>query len=285
MFFFFFDDPLPQVEYPEQLYHYTKSDAFLSILKNKELWASHILFQNDKKEATYALDLLSESLNKNVSAFTMNNIDIQNLLSNIKPYIGQQIFTISFSEKCDDLNQWRSYGNSNPSYCLVFSPYKLAQHICKNDSDECYFSDVKFNKCIYNPETQREIINKLINNVLKELEELQITEKNIEEKLLQDFLTVSAFFKHPSFEEEQEWRLVFQSVKTHSVNIRTTKSGFIPYIKIPISEDYIKDIIISPCTESEYMLNSTLYVCSCFDINVEGNKVHRIKNSVIPYRK
>ena len=99
MFFFFIKDPLPKVEYPEQVYHYTNANAFLGIIKNKELWASHILFQNDKKEALYSLDLLSESLYENKAAFAKNNIDIQKLLSYIKPLTGQQIFTISFSEK------------------------------------------------------------------------------------------------------------------------------------------------------------------------------------------
>lgn len=286
MFFFFIKNPLPRVEYPEQVCHYTNADAFLGIIKNKELWASHILFQNDKKEALYSLDLLSESLYENKAAFAKNNIDIQKLLSYIKPLTGQQIFTISFSEKRDDLNQWRSYGNSNPSYCIGFDPKQLEKLKLKQSYNSNYEDKVRvcFSKCIYTPNQQKEIIKNIIKDVIEKLKASKMTEESIADELLPDFLTISPFFKHPSFEEEQEWRLVFSSVEKESVNIRYTKSGFVPYITLPITVDSIKDIIISPCPDSVYMLNSTKYVCSQYGIEPVENKVHKIENSTIPYR-
>ena len=40
------------------IYHYCSVDAFLSIIKNQELWASDIFKMNDSSEEKYLEDLL-----------------------------------------------------------------------------------------------------------------------------------------------------------------------------------------------------------------------------------
>lgn len=85
--------------FPDQIYHYTDGNAFLSILKNNELWASHILFQNDKKEALYSLDLLHEVLKENEKIFKDKNFNIEEIFNFVKTFTGQNTFTISFTKK------------------------------------------------------------------------------------------------------------------------------------------------------------------------------------------
>jgi len=49
---------------PGTLYHYTNKEAFLGIVQNKKLWASHIAFQNDRSEHKYAFELFRKEFRK-----------------------------------------------------------------------------------------------------------------------------------------------------------------------------------------------------------------------------
>ena len=49
--------------------------------KNKELWASHIRFQNDKEEeAIYSLDILKEVLDSKKDGFIKHGLNIDKFL-------------------------------------------------------------------------------------------------------------------------------------------------------------------------------------------------------------
>ena len=282
MFFFFFEKILPYIKLPVQVYHYTNAEAFLGILgKNgkNELWASHILFQNDKKEAIYAFEILKDIMNTKKRYFEQKKLDVYKIIDYIQQFVGNQVFTISFSEKRDDLNQWRGYANSTPAYCIGFLSNKL---------NEININNAMFYKCIYGLEEQKNMIENLVDYVIEKLDNLkekEIKEDSIGEELLPDFLMMSALFKDSAFSEEKEWRLVFSSVNKDQIHIRVGNKGFVPYVKIPISKDFIKDIIIGPCAEGEYELKATMYVCSLYGIEIGGKKKRVIENSNIPFRK
>lgn len=91
---------------PNFLYHYTDGNAFQNIMKNGELWASHIRFMNDYTEEFLALDKIIELLDKRVGSL---DLDIEKLKKKIRKYFEEEIsrkgiFILSFSEKVDDLN-------------------------------------------------------------------------------------------------------------------------------------------------------------------------------------
>ena len=58
----------------DKLYHYTNSQAFLSIINNKSLWATNIHFLNDTSEFKHTLEL------------TKDIIDIKTNSNNKKKY-------------------------------------------------------------------------------------------------------------------------------------------------------------------------------------------------------
>lgn len=275
---------------PDTVYHYTNGSAFLGIVQNKELWASHIRFQNDKTEAIYSLGILREVLEEEKEIFVQKGFDIEKILSFTSSFTGLATFTLSFSGKKDDLNQWRSYANTTPSYCIGFSTALLRQIIIENKKEKV--SDVKsitetlFAKCIYKRDIQKSIIENIINHVMKtEIVKGKYIEEGIAGLIMQDFLPISAFFKHPSFEEEDEYRLMFSPVKNDKINIRIGKNGFIPYVKVPFSEDCLRDIIIAPCPDEKHIFDSTLYVCMHSGIEFCKSTGRTIENSIVPYRQ
>ena len=290
MFFFFFDKIMPNTNYPDCVYHYTNGDAFLGMLKNQELWASHILFQNDKKEAVHAYEILEKVLQEKKNDFSKYNLNIEKLYELIKVFKGQDTFTLSFSEKKDDLNQWRSYANTKPAYCIGFSPAALCQIDINGNIKRNKSSGIRtiFYKCIYDEESQKKMIENLIDYVIEEKvknQKTQVTEEGIYGYILHDFLIMSVLFKHPAFAEEKEWRLFFSPVGNQLINIRMGKSNFIPYIKVPIKYNYIKELVIGPCADEEHILNSTKYVYSFFTEEMSRRYDWKIESSTVPYRQ
>lgn len=257
--------------------------------KNKELWASHIRFQNDKEEAIYSLDILKEVLDSKKDEFIKHGLNIDKIFEFISLFTGVATFTISFSSKEDDLNQWRGYANTTPSYCIGFSTALLKQIRIKNEKKENAeienITETIFAKCIYKREGQRKMIETLLDYVIKtELPSSQYIEEEVAGMIMSDFLPMSAFFKNPSFEEEDEYRLIFSPVQKDKVNIRIGKNGFIPYIKVPFEEDCLRDITIAPCADEKYILDSTSYVCVYNGIDFLKSTGRYLKNSKVPYR-
>lgn len=100
-----------------------------------------------------------------------------------------------------------------------------------------------------------------------------------------DFLPVSTLFKHPCFKEEEELRLVIDYVNNNLIDIRMGRDRFIPFIRVPIKTENIKDIIIGPCENEEYIYNQTTYVCQKYDIGFSRGEKRKLEKSQVPYRR
>ena len=96
----------------------------------------------------------------------------------------------------------------------------------------------------------------------------------------------SAFFKHPAFSDEQEFRIVIHnqiSLKREelcTIKYRVKDGVFIPYTTLPFSTNAVKSIGISPSEkqkiaeysvermlEGKYALKYTDYFCSEIPFN------------------
>ena len=102
---------------PTTLYHYTRGRSLIPTIENQELWATHISCMNDAKEILHAAD----EVRKRVIERRATNSDskIAKLLVKLdeglaKPQIEtMSLFVSCFSEKPDDLSQWRAYGRES----------------------------------------------------------------------------------------------------------------------------------------------------------------------------
>ncbi len=98
-------------------------------------------------------------------------------------------------------------------------------------------------------------------------------------------LTVAAaVFKHPSFSEEAEWRLVARGPPgPHHRKFRTQAGVVVPYIELPIAgpstPPFLESITIGPSPhgpEAESGLKALIEEC--------GWSVNEFRNSAVPYR-
>jgi hypothetical protein len=110
------------------LYHYTTQKGLLGIIKNREIWATHTQYLNDRREFLHAVDLVREEIKKLLDQETSNGsrqpvreqvlLRMQQSVS-MSPE-GINVCVCSFSEESDSLSQWRAYGGSS-GFAIGFS--------------------------------------------------------------------------------------------------------------------------------------------------------------------
>ncbi len=119
------------------LYHYTTMNTFYNMIEHSlcyeegnihpkyiTMWATHYAYQNDPTEC----QLFFEGLKIGVLDYTeKNNIELEDEDKKLiqHPQYSLNIFTISFSQKEDDLTMWRGYGQNGNGISLGFDFSKL----------------------------------------------------------------------------------------------------------------------------------------------------------------
>jgi len=73
------------------------------------------------------------------------------------------------------------------------------------------------------------------------------------DNLAKQIMLLASYFKHPSFEEEKERRIVIinKSDKNGILHFREGKYSLVPYIQVPIKREFIKIIYIGPTVNKD----------------------------------
>ncbi len=263
------------------LYHYTDKKGLLGIIKNRSIWASHILFQNDMNELIYGKGIFYNYIRDNFAKIFINYSNT--LVDDVEGWISffnNPVFTISFSEDKASLNQFRSYAKTKSGFSIGFNVNKIRESF-NGTNTRC-----RLKKCIYSLDDQYKFVEKIIEECIKE--------KCIGNKLNDDFVSYlaahivsnSTVIKHSSFSEEKEWRLIFDYLNPirDKYHFREGESFIVPYLEINIKlEDVLGEIIIGPTPHDElavYAVRELLGSLKLFDSEIEK----KIYYSDLPYR-
>jgi len=296
-------DELQQGVPKTTLYHYTNQNGLFGIIKKKKMWGSDILFLNDSTEWEYALNRTRGAILTQKELLEpldyVNEKDFLDLLNHILNDLFKltqqgQIFVCSFSEKGDLLSQWRGYCPNGNGFSLGFNPDVLAKFNKKKN--------FRFSNCIYDKNEQLRIINEAIEEALKNLrafyhknppdtadKEKRKDDKvtKIWEKFIINFIEFAPFFKHPSFSEEREWRLIERPkilFGDEQTKFREGKSFLIPYREISLTDDDdkfpLQKICIGPTHHYELSKISVTRL-----LKANGIENCEINISEIPYRE
>jgi hypothetical protein len=274
---------------PEFLYHYTNQDGLLGIVSSGSLWATRMTYLNDATEYALPLRIIRERLsdelqNKEMEPAPSTAIDTvrTNRINQRKERAAAfcrlttemncNICVTSFCKTGDLLSQWRGYAGGGYGYSLGFIPSKLKTIACD--------SGFILGKCIYDPDLQKQIIAEGVEYLLTKPASPKVEATDY----FWYVMTCAAFFKDPSFEQEQEWRLVSHDAVRVILKacFRKGKSMIIPYISIPINSAEnlaIDHVFVGPCQHMELSRESVddmLFRNEIADVTV--------KPSSIPFR-
>jgi hypothetical protein len=108
---------------PEVLYHYTSMAALLSIVDSERMRATHFRYLNDRSEIATMWKIVEKRLEERMaaggSAVAVGRL--REVLDALKKRNISNEYVASFSEKGDDLSQWRSYYRSGGGVSLGFT--------------------------------------------------------------------------------------------------------------------------------------------------------------------
>lgn len=187
------------------------------------------------------------------------------------------MYVVSFSEERDIASQWLAYGEKGRGYSVGFTSTNLAR---------ASYKDVfKYNQCIYDPEAQRQLLLRgisalTVNNWFLQL----LTDEGLHgntgmgmdwaKSVLSSYLGLCVpFFKHPSFKNEKEWRVV---IPEESIDYQETRFRMRHETRIP----YKEFCLYSPANEAWHYLPITEIVVGSQISESELEEVKEIAKEV-----
>jgi hypothetical protein len=247
---------LPKHEYSDDLilYHYTKPDGLLSIVKNRSIWSTNIRFLSDPFELEYGRKIIFNKVknhydreeNSTIKKILKRLYEWDEAFKNLFP-----TYISCFSKKNDLLNQWKLYANEGHGYNIgiLFN---------SEDNETKYSRCIKslspnrptiLRKVIYDPEEQVDIIEDFIVKIVLGIKDAMKNQNTfdlgvaemISMKIFNYFIEMMVCIKSPSFKEEQEWRLIDMPLKHEDlpkfINFRISNDRTTPYHNTHIYEE------------------------------------------------
>jgi hypothetical protein len=284
---------------PPILYHYTSMQGLLSIVEKGRIWATHIRYLNDSSEIMTMWNGVLRRLEHRRDC-AKSDEDAQRASEIIKAAHGRRSlneFVASFSEKGDDLSQWRAYCPAGSGVSIGFNSKALrSQWVADPDGGKPSFVGAQLFKVRYlDEEKDSSDLDSAIDSLLQLSSKLEAV-MGFAGPLSRDgtivaWLSVIApSYKHAAFRGESEWRLVLS--KPHKPmpgqRFRAGKSTVIPYIEVELNrdtdfkvpEDYmICEVRVGPTPSLDLSVNA---IKSVFSSN--GHPQVRVESSTIPYR-
>ena len=199
-----------------KLTHYTSASVALSIIDKKEIWLNNVGNMNDYSEIGIGIGLLAKTFNELDAGLALKNI-----IKAIDPVIGEDlvynynkvhnnlyrtyVFCLT-EEKAGDkygrLSMWRAYAPKN-GVALILN----TDPFIKESSRTRAFTIPMF---YYDIDEFAEKFKVLTDNLKLHMNELQIIDKfEILKFLHNKFLVTVLSLKHKGFEEEKEWRILY----------------------------------------------------------------------------
>lgn len=251
----------------ERLYHYTSFGGLLGIVESGSIWASDIRYMNDSAELKHTADLIRTEVTRRTGAGHTKPDLLNQFLDWVTHRItnGHMLFAASFRSNGNLLSQWRGYSRHGKGVSLGF----------KSENIRSYAEQQSFQigKCIYSCERQEQLISQVIDAVetLAKQHELECNATTrtssyhaIFELIESDLLRIAAILKHPSFQEEEEWRIVSPVITDYvkaPVLFREGNSMLVPYIEFDLSESRrrsisLEHIFLGPTSNKTISMNS-----------------------------
>jgi hypothetical protein len=295
-------------ETPSILYHYTTANGLKGIVESNTIWATHYRFLNDKTEYKYGQQIIENVLNETIG----NHSDDKSLVDFVGKIIAgikaprRGIYIMSFSEKKDQLSQWKGYSDNGLGYSVGFDLAEL--------------SHLRPIQVVYDEIDREKHLDHRI-SILEKIadDKLIMGDNSVWGMVLSHIIQTLIYrWKDEGFKEEKEWRIVksdiyqeasisipdrlssseeFQHLRkllqerityrVEDLKFRESNGVLIPYIEIPFKTPKyppIKEIIIGPSHDPEKTERATEAIALLLTkVGYTEQDMPQIEPSKIPY--
>ncbi len=253
----------------ERLYHYTNFTGLLGIVESRALWASDIRYMNDSAELKHTADLIRTEITQRIGAGHSRPDLLNQFLDWVTHRItnGHMLFASSFRSNGNLLSQWRGYSRLGKGVSLGFNP----ESILRSANHQSF----QIGKCIYNCQQQEQLIRQVVDAVealAKEHDRAAGGKEtdgssfyhSIFQLIESDLLRIAAILKHPSFREEEEWRIISPVITDYvkaPVQFREGTSMLVPYIQFNLPAEHdsslaLEHLYLGPTPNITISMNS-----------------------------
>ena len=177
------------------VYHFTKFDSLLKILKSGKIFFGNLKYANDPSEGLYPATVIenclrdiceSESEFRNIVAFfNINTISNENL----------NVYSISLTSVLSNIHMWMEYGDYARGVAIAFDVEKLLELLNKETKEYLAFKPVQYDK---------QAVKDLVEGIYRK-------NKQNNEFLEMEYaiLALYPFLKDKSYRTEKELRIAF----------------------------------------------------------------------------
>ena len=228
------------------IYHYTNSSALIGMLESGKIWATHVSRMNDSMEHKIGVALVERLVRENMEDQSRQLVEraISNLVS-VDTYIA------CYSSEVNRLSQWRAYAGLGVGYCIGFKSGEMATTDGRMPLLE---------KVIYSEEVAEAVVVRLLDRVEEFLAKSNFGEVEVGYllgMLEATFNSVACVVKHAGFEEEAEYRQIYQPSASSlllETKFRSGRYGLTPYVEFGFLKEGqlpIESITIGPCADPD----------------------------------
>lgn len=305
-------DIITSETFPEKrplLAHYTSIPNLESILRTDELWFSNPLCMNDIEEVRFGMIegqrifIESESLKEAISGDD-NYAEIVRAFNHFYEGFANEhaadVYALCLAEHDPEnhdgmLSMWRGYGGSGSGVAIVFDSGKIPY---KESEQAIIISRVNY----LSKDDRLKWLNSKIDEFSQILAGRELARGEIwlaADALFRRIRIFALFTKHHGFEEEREWRIIYQREWDQEnkygdmLNYGISERGLEPKLKLnllkvegpegkglPLTE-IVHSLILGPAIVSPLAKRAVLRM---LDLTGKGGLKGRVIQSSIPYR-
>ncbi|EAR62048.1 DUF2971 domain-containing protein [Neptuniibacter caesariensis] len=277
---------------------YTNAEAAMRIIQNREVWLRNVQCMNDYREIDHGFECLISAYKSENGLRLSNQVneifpdlmkEIEELIDGWFPHLQQETYITCVSEHPDDENEygrlsmWRAYGGDQPVALII-------------NGESIQLEDAVFNASTYpvkylDPEDLIEEFGLLCARFASNRSTIDaLGRENVKSYLFELFKSYSLCIKHPGFNEEREWRIVYNPQLNPSELVESSIESVrgIPQeiYKLPLKDieeahyttgkvsDVIQGIIIGPTEHQDFLKKTFIKILSEAGCNEPSSLVH-----------
>jgi hypothetical protein len=240
------DDPI--------IFHYTSPGGLIGILGQGQLWATNIWHFSDKSELLYAETIHEQVLDEIEAQYPPNSL--QNRLAKTcriepRPWLPRSgplsrgsgkkrtwlnevldRYVSCFSARDDLVHQWKEYACGGAGFAIGLNRQKLQKAI-QPPRGTVPPTSVYLAKVRYSVEGQKRELRGIFDAFCAEISAASPPAQvdRCAGEIVKALALHASLFKHPTFEAENEWRIIIETLPGRSdISFRSSADKVIPYL-------------------------------------------------------
>ena len=315
------NESLPDDELgPDLLYHYTDSAALTGIIapggwpieypdssvhaSAAKLWASDARYMNDEQELLFGAKIFHRHLRHAASRPGVDDVlgnaftAVADAFANLSVYDWEfGCFAVSLSAEPDLLSQWRGYGGGTGGFAIGFTWDALAGHTFAFHPKSTAMGTTAFRtelRKVGYGETEAERRAELfvsstiarwhttgMGGLIREGDAPHL--QFLAGQVFREIATV----KDDAFAEEQEWRLWAISEAKYPVNVRSGRSGLVPYLEVGVNlrfDDQCTHPTVGALIVGPHAVQDGQIAAASELLKMQGHDPRVVRGSEVPFR-